>query len=68
MLLLQYDPATTELVFREQPLPPVTANFSEFNLTTTISLNAGTVTVNGYIDMNQDGNIEVGVSSIVEVL
>jgi len=68
MLLLQYDPATTELIFREQPLPPVTANFSEFVLTTNITLNVGTVTVNGFINMNETGNIEVGVNSIIEVL
>lgn len=68
MLLLQYDPATTELTFREQPLPPVTANFDEFVLTTKITLNVGTVTVTGYIDMNDTGNVEVGVNAIVEVI
>jgi len=68
MLLLQYDPATTELIFREQALPPVTANFEEINLTTNITLNAGTVTVNGYIDMSETGQIQVVIGSIVEVL
>lgn len=68
MLLLQYDPATTELIFREQPLPPVTANFAEFVLTTNITLNVGTVTVNGFVDINETGNIEVGINSIIEVL
>jgi len=68
MLLLQYDPSTTELIFREQPLPPVTANFSELDLTTNVRLNVGTVTVNEYINMNETGSVEIGSGSIVEVL
>lgn len=68
MLLLQYDPATTELVFREQPLPPVTANFSEFTLTTNLALNAGTVTVTGHIDFDGQGKLDVSVGGIIEVL
>lgn len=68
MLLLQFDPLTAELVFREQPLPPVTANFSEFTLTTDLTLTAGTVTVTGSIDFTEDGRLDIGVSGIIEVL
>lgn len=68
MLLLQYDPATTELSFKEQALPPVTANFSEFELTSPLTLNAGTVTVNGFFSVSESGSLEITVGSIIEVL
>jgi hypothetical protein len=68
MLLLQFDPLTTEIAFREQPLPPVTANFSEFTLTTDLNLTVGTVTVTGSIDFTEDGKLDIGVNGIIEVL
>lgn len=68
MLLLQYDPLTTELIFREQPLPPVTANLGEFNLTTNLQINAGTITVNGHIDFDASGKLQIEINGIIEVL
>jgi len=68
MLLLQFDPITTEVVMREQPVPPVVANFDEFTLTTNLSLTQGTITVTGHIDVTENGTLNVGVSGILEVL
>lgn len=68
MLLLQYDPGTTELIFRETFVPPVTASFSEFTLTTDLTLTQGTVIVSGHMDVTEDGTLEVSVNSIIEVV
>lgn len=68
MLLLQYDPSTTELIFRESFVPPVTASFSEFTLTTNLTLEAGTVLVDGVMDVTDDGTLQIAVNSIIEVL
>lgn len=68
MLLLQYDPGTTELIFRETFVPPVIASFSEFTLTTDLTLNQGTVLVADYLDVTNDGSLEVGENSVIEVV
>lgn len=68
MLLLQYDPTTTEVIFKEAFVPPVTATFSEFTLTSTLSLNQGTVIVTTYLDLTADGSLEVASNSIIEVV
>lgn len=68
MLLLQYDPATTELVFKEQTVPPATANLSQFNITSTLSLNAGTITVDNALNIEESGVMQIFGSSVLEVL
>lgn len=68
MLVLQYDPTTTELSFIEKALPPVTANFSELNLTTNLVLNQGTVTVNDYINIQESAIVSIADGSIIEVV
>lgn len=68
MLLLQYDPGTTELIFRETFVPPVTASFSEFTLTTDLTLTQGTVIVSGFMNVTDGGALEVNVNSIIEVV
>lgn len=68
MLLLQYDPSTTELIFREATVPPVTASFSQFTLTTDLTLQQGTVIVTGFMDVTENGALEVNVNSIIEVV
>lgn len=68
MLIMQYDPATTELVFREQDVPPVIANISQLKLTTDLTLNQGTIIVNGLVDLDNNGLLEITVNSIIEVV
>ncbi len=68
MLTLYYDPFSTELNIIEKPLPEVVANFSEFILTTNLQLNAGTVTVDGFIDLNPTGVLIIGINGIIEIL
>lgn len=68
MLLLQYDPGTTELIFRETFVPPVTASFSEFTLTTDLTLTQGTVIVAEVMDVTESGVLQLNINSIVEVV
>lgn len=68
MLILHYDPTTTELSFIERDLPPVTANFSELELTTNLALNQGTVTVNNIVNLTETGTMTIASGSIVEVI
>lgn len=68
MLVLRYDPATTELSFREVFIPPVIANFNEFTLTTELNLTAGMVTVTGRLDITETGTLAIDVTGVIEIL
>lgn len=68
MLIMQYDPTTTELILKEQDIPPVIANISQLRLTTNLVLNQGTIIVNGVVDLNDEGFLEISVDSIIEVV
>lgn len=68
MLIMQYDPTTTELILREQDIPPVIANISQLKLTTDLTLYQGTVIVHGLVDLAVDGSLEISVDSVLEVV
>lgn len=68
MLLLQYDPSTTELVFKEQTVPPATANLSQFDITQYLSLNVGSITVDNALNIEENGTMQISGSGSLEVL
>lgn len=68
MLIMQYDPTTTELILREQDIPPVIAYISQLKLTSNLTLNEGTIIVNGRVDLDSNGLLEISVDSVIEVI
>lgn len=68
MLSLHFDPFLAEVLLREQPLPEVIANFSEFVLTTNLQLNAGVVEVIGYVEIDPTGKLNIGINGTIEII
>lgn len=60
MLLLQFDPVTTEIILKEVADPEIIANFTEFYVASNLQLTTGTVLVDEYMF------IENGVSMTLE--
>lgn len=73
MLSLQYDPITTELVFKEMAeqsqaySAPAIASFSRLFLTANTKMYSGKVLVEDFIDVGINCAFEIGPTAIVEV-
>ena len=74
MLLLHYDPVTTELVLKEttasrrQVSQEIIANLSEMIICTNLTLNRGMITVNNSVEITDTGSLEIGSGAIFEVV
>jgi hypothetical protein len=68
MLLLHYDPMTTEITFKDVADPPTIANFTEFILNSNLQLTTGTVTVDKFMELGQEVIMTINEGAALELV
>jgi len=68
MLLLHYDPVTTEIVLKDVPDPQVVANFTEFTLTSNLQLTTGTVIVDEFMELGENVAMTINDDAVLELI
>mgnify|MGYP003345589127 CR=1 FL=1 len=68
MFVYDFDPITTELVFKNVSPLPATATFTEFYVTQDLTLTQGTVAIIGFIQVDSDVFLTIDGNSVMEIV
>jgi len=68
MLLLHYDPVTTEVILKDVSDPQVVANFTEFTLTSNLQLTTGTVIVDQFMELGENVAMTINDDAVLELI
>lgn len=68
MLLLHFDPFTTEIVLKDVADPEVIANFTAFYVAADLQLTTGTVKVDDYLFIEEDVSMTLEEDATLELV